>query len=155
MPCSGQSPATRSYTKSTLFFVGFCVSVISAGSSNGRTTDFESVYLGSNPSPAVNQRVVASVRRVVYHARMDNSIGEHLLEARITTGMSQGDLAIRLGVSVETISRWENGHRTPRAADLVGLSRILGKTVDALLGLDPSFSPRKRSKVERLRMVTK
>jgi transcriptional regulator with XRE-family HTH domain len=86
---------------------------------------------------------------------MDNIIGECLLEARITNGMSQADLAIRAGVSVETISRWENGKRTPRAGDIVTLSRVLGHTTDALLGLDQSFRPRKRSAVEKLRMVTK
>ena len=86
---------------------------------------------------------------------MDNIIGKCILEARITNGMSQSDLAIRTGVSVETISRWENGKRTPRANDIVLLSRILGKTTDALLGLDQSFQPKKRSTVERLRMVSK
>ena len=91
----------------------------------------------------------------MYGARMDNIIGQCLLEARITNGMSQSDLAIRAGVSVETISRWENGKRTPRAGDVVLLSRILGKTTDALLGLDQTFQPKKRSTVERLRMVSK
>jgi transcriptional regulator with XRE-family HTH domain len=86
---------------------------------------------------------------------MDNIIGECLLEARIINGMSQTDLAIRTGVSAETISRWENGKRAPRANDIVTLSRVLGQTTDALLGLDQTFRPRKRSSVERLRMVTK
>ena len=35
----------------------------SAGSSNGRTTDFGSVYLGSNPSPAaVSMRKIGGVK---------------------------------------------------------------------------------------------
>jgi transcriptional regulator with XRE-family HTH domain len=117
--------------------------------------DFESTNLGSTPSPAVNHTGTPSVRRVVYYDSMDNNIGECLREARIRSGMPQTDLAIRCGVSKETVGRWERGDRTPRASDLIVLSRVLGFSSDALLGLDPDFTPKKRSRVERLRIVTR
>lgn len=51
--------------KTPIFFVAFidfyCFCAIInpfckiAGSSNGRTTDFDSVYLGSNPGPAAKE----------------------------------------------------------------------------------------------------
>lgn len=86
---------------------------------------------------------------------MDNTIGKHIQEARLRNGMSQLDLSIRCGVAIQTINRWEGGKRSPRANDLVVLARVLGVSSDALLGLDPAFTVRERSNVERIRMVTR
>lgn len=36
-----------------------------------------------------------------------------LLSARLALGLTQAQLAERVSVSVETVSRWENGHKMP------------------------------------------
>ena len=49
---------------------------------------------------------------------------------------SQAELAQRLEVSEPTISNYETGKREPDKATWVRLSRILGVSVDYLMGLD-------------------
>jgi hypothetical protein len=50
---AGSNPVSRSYYHRDTSDVSATFDV--AGSSNGRTTAFEAVYLGSNPSPAANK----------------------------------------------------------------------------------------------------
>lgn len=59
--------------------------------------------------------------------------GERLYELRSKNNMSQGDLADRLDVSRQTISKWENGACLPEAEKLVLLSDVLGVSVDYIL----------------------
>lgn len=46
-----------------------------------------------------------------------------LKEARKRMDLTQKELADRIGVTVVAISRYENGHRTPR----IGMAKKLGK----------------------------
>lgn len=48
-------------------------------------------------------------------------------------GMSQLELAEQLGVSRQTVSRWEAGQIKPSADNLLRLSQLWGVPVDALL----------------------
>lgn len=48
-----------------------------------------------------------------------------LRDYRTTNGLTQSELGEKLGVSAETIYRWENGKRAP---SLAGLQRISVKT---------------------------
>ncbi len=41
-------------------------------------------------------------------------VGERLTEARRARGISATDLAGLIGVSVQSISKYENGHQTPK-----------------------------------------
>ena len=50
---------------------------------------------------------------------------EALRDYRTTNGLTQSELGQKLGVSAETIYRWENGKRAP---SLAGLQRIAKKT---------------------------
>ncbi len=59
--------------------------------------------------------------------------GERLYELRSRKNMSQGDLADRLDVSRQTISKWENGACMPETEKLILLSDILEVTVDYIL----------------------
>ena len=51
---------------------------------------------------------------------------------RERSGMTQLELAKRMGVEQNTISQWENGTRFPRADKLPQLARLLGCTIDEL-----------------------
>lgn len=54
-------------------------------------------------------------------------VGTLIRQAREKIGMTQADAAHAIGVSVGTVSRWENGHHVPRIAPVRGRIReVLG-----------------------------
>lgn len=66
---------------------------------------------------------------------MDRTIAERLATLRKDAGMSQEDLAIKLGVTRQAISRWERGEVYPDTENIIMLARLYGLSIDALLGL--------------------
>ena len=58
---------------------------------------------------------------------------EKLTIHRKKNGLSQEDLADKLGVSRQAISRWELGSTMPDATNLLQLSDLFGVSVDYLL----------------------
>src|SRR5713226_5055994 len=52
---------------------------------------------------------------------------EWLRQARINTGMSQANLAERVGVDERTVSRWERGRSIPRPYYNTKLQAVLGQ----------------------------
>ena len=63
-------------------------------------------------------------------------IGRAIKELRLKTGITQQELANALRVSVQTISRWENGVNAPDLAMLPQLAVYFKVTTDFLLGLE-------------------
>ena len=61
---------------------------------------------------------------------------EYLKALRKDRGLSQEDLAVRLNVVRQTISKWEKGLSVPDAAMLIRLAEVLDTTVSRLLGAD-------------------
>lgn len=59
---------------------------------------------------------------------------ENLKNYRKAKGLTQEDLAVRLHVVRQTISKWEKGLSVPDAALLVRLSEVLEVPVSQLLG---------------------
>ena len=62
-------------------------------------------------------------------------IGKGIAEKRKQAGLSQEELAKRLGLTRQAISRWESGAALPTVDNLVELARVLGVSVDELLQL--------------------
>ena len=62
-----------------------------------------------------------------------NNLGERLYTLRTSREMSQGDLAEKLDVSRQTISKWENNISIPELDKIVSLSGIFGVSVDYLV----------------------
>lgn len=60
-------------------------------------------------------------------------IGAFLKQLRGQSGMTQEQLAERLGVNSRSVSRWETGRTMPDFALLIELGRLYGVTVDELL----------------------
>lgn len=58
------------------------------------------------------------------------TIGERIKSARIGAGLSQRNLAEKMGLSAMAISKYENGEVTPRSGLLIQMSEILGVNVD-------------------------
>ena len=66
---------------------------------------------------------------------------EKLICLRKDAGFSQEELAEKLGVSRQAISRWEAGSTLPDAVNLLGLSDLFQVTVDSLLRDDAEAAP--------------
>lgn len=57
-------------------------------------------------------------------------------EIRLVKGLTQEEFAQRLGVSKNTINRWEKGHNRPRSKIVLAkIKRVLGLTAQALADL--------------------
>lgn len=61
------------------------------------------------------------------------TMGQRLLALRTRAGLSQETLAERLGVSRQSISKWETDASIPDLDRLVRLSEIFGVTLDELV----------------------
>ena len=61
------------------------------------------------------------------------NVQEKLIQLRKSKGMSQEDLAEKIMVSRQAISRWENGTALPDATNILALSKLYGVTTDYLL----------------------
>lgn len=64
-------------------------------------------------------------------------IGEQIKTARKAKGVSQEELAVRLGVVRQTVSKWENGMSVPDADVLIKIAELLDVPVNQLLGIEP------------------
>ena len=65
---------------------------------------------------------------------MDNlKIGNYIQNLRKRAGLTQKELAEKLNISFQAVSKWETGESLPDTALLPELSDILGTTVDKLL----------------------
>ena len=64
-------------------------------------------------------------------------LSDKILQLRKALGLSQEQLAEQLGVSRQSISKWETGQSAPELDKLVALSRIFGVSTDELLGNIP------------------
>ena len=61
------------------------------------------------------------------------TFSEKLLELRKRQGMSQEELAEKLEVSRQAVSRWEQGSAMPDVINLARISKLLGVTADYLI----------------------
>ena len=57
-----------------------------------------------------------------------------ILELRTKLGLSQEELAEKVFVTRQAVSRWENGETTPNTETLKLLSKLLGVSINTLLG---------------------
>jgi transcriptional regulator with XRE-family HTH domain len=58
---------------------------------------------------------------------------ELLQKFRQKAGLSQSELAKKVGLSVLSIQNWEQGHRKPSTQGIIALSRGLGVSAEVLL----------------------
>ena len=61
------------------------------------------------------------------------SLGSKLAEERRRNNMTQEQLAERLGVSRQAVSRWETGAADPSTSNLLALAKIFGVSPEELL----------------------
>ena len=70
------------------------------------------------------------------------SLGETIYRLRTEKNLSQGDLAERLEVSRQSVSKWENDSAVPDLARLVKLSEVFGVSLDELVKGEKAPEPR-------------
>lgn len=68
-------------------------------------------------------------------------LSEKILMLRKQVGLSQEELAEKLSVSRQAVSRWEVGSALPDAGNLLQLSKLFGVTADYLLNDDCQSVP--------------
>ncbi|SFO83882.1 helix-turn-helix domain-containing protein [Tranquillimonas alkanivorans] len=68
-----------------------------------------------------------------WYSNDNATFGDRLADARQVLGMSQEDLARRVGVKLTTLQKWENDTAEPRANRLSMLSGILNVSLRWLL----------------------
>lgn len=64
------------------------------------------------------------------------SLGNSLYRARKNTGLSQEAVAEKLGVSRQTISKWETDETLPDIRQAKGLAVLYGQSLDELIEFD-------------------
>ena len=63
------------------------------------------------------------------------SFSELLKQCRKQQGMSQAELASKLGVTQQAVGKWESGKSSPDPTTVARIAEILSTTADFLLGL--------------------
>ena len=76
---------------------------------------------------------------------------DKIVELRKSNGWSQEDLAEKMNVSRQAISRWEGGTAQPDASNILQLSKLFGVTTDYLLN-DEFSSDEDLPKVKEIRI---
>ena len=66
---------------------------------------------------------------------MKLTIGENIRNFRKKNDLTQETLADRLGVTYQSVSRWENGITYPDLELIPAIAEVLAVTVDELLGM--------------------
>ncbi len=61
------------------------------------------------------------------------TLGEKILSLRTARDMSQDDLAEKLEVSRQSVSKWETGQSTPDLDKIIKLADLFGVSVDELV----------------------
>lgn len=66
---------------------------------------------------------------------MEQTLGKRIMAERKRLGLTQDQLAERLGVTAQAVSKWENDQSCPDITMLPKLAEIFGTTTDMLLGI--------------------
>lgn len=76
---------------------------------------------------------------------MNIYLGENIKNLRKTKGLTQEEFANSIGVSFQTVSKWERGDSYPDITILPIISEYFETTVDALLGIDNQKESKKQT----------
>ena len=66
---------------------------------------------------------------------MQMTMGNIIKELRKERGLTQEELAERLGVTYQAISKWENNAGMPDISQVVPLASVFGVSTDVLFGI--------------------
>ena len=72
---------------------------------------------------------------------MNIEIANRLVELRKKNGYSQEELAEKIGISRQAVSKWERAESSPDTDNLIALSRLYQVSLDELLGTGATAPP--------------
>lgn len=81
---------------------------------------------------------------------MNIEIANRLLEYRKKSGLSQEELAEKLDISRQSVSKWERAEASPDTDNLIELAKIYGVTMDDLLNVDKPINFKEEEPVEHV-----
>ena len=82
---------------------------------------------------------------------MNVEIAQRLAEMRRAKGYSQEELAEKLGLSRQAVSKWERAESSPDTGNIIALAKLYGVTIDELLRVDEDVAGRRGVRVARPR----
>lgn len=87
--------------------------------------------------------------------RLPEMLSENIKMIRKSKGLSQEELAVKLNVVRQTVSKWEQGLSVPDADMLVSISEVFGTPVSTLLGENVTASAEDDLKIisEKLEII--
>lgn len=65
-----------------------------------------------------------------------SKLGKKIADVRRSMGLTQNDLAMRVGITAQAVSKWEQGKSCPDIAILDEIADALGISLFELLGME-------------------
>ena len=94
-----------------------------------------SSYFFTFPVDFINRRLYFTCKKVV-----SSLISQRLKALRAEKNMSQKELASKLFVSAQAVSKWERDEATPNPDTIIKMADIFGVSTDSLLGKNSSLN---------------
>ncbi len=85
--------------------------------------------------------------------KMNVATANKLVNLRKSFGMSQEDLAHKLGVSRQAVSKWERAESSPDTDNLIALAGIYNMSVDEVLNTDIEIKERELSDIKSTKFL--
>ena len=84
---------------------------------------------------------------------MNIKIANRLLEFRKKSGLSQEELAEKLNITRQSVSKWERAESAPDTDNLIELAKIYGVTLDDLLNVDKPMEQTEEKVIEEVKIT--
>ena len=68
-------------------------------------------------------------------------LADKVMTLRKKNGWSQEELAEKLNISRQSVSKWESGATIPELDKLIAMSKLFGTSVGSLLGIEEEGGP--------------
>lgn len=81
-------------------------------------------------------KFITKIFTIVYSVHMKNCFPQQLRELLKIEGITQKELANRIGVSQSCVTFWIKGERQPTAENIYTIAKAFAVSADYLLGID-------------------
>ena len=81
---------------------------------------------GHRPGPRLRARLAGVLGLPVVPTGAEATFGDRLRASRLRAGLTQRELAERIGAVQQVVSDWESGRRKPHGKERARISKIIG-----------------------------